>query len=93
MPSTDANGIVQVLTGDSIAPIQTLLNGISASISTAITSLKKDVLVKATSLSDANSKRPLWPPQVLSEPQRHHSSFIGQTQLRCGRGMELHGLR
>ena len=57
MPSTDANGIVQVLTGDPIAPIQTLLNGISASISTAITSLKKDVLVKATSLSDANSKR------------------------------------
>ena len=57
MPTTDANGVVQVLTGDFIAPIQTLLNGISASISTAITSLKKDVIVKATSLSDANSKR------------------------------------
>ena len=57
MPTTDANGIVQVLTTDNIAPIQTLLNSISSSISTAVTSLKKDVLVKATSLSDANSKR------------------------------------
>ena len=58
MPSTDANGIVQVLTGDSIAPIQTLLNGISASISTAITSLKKDVILRP----------PLYPMLTVSDP-------------------------
>ena len=57
MPTTDKNGVVQLQTSDLIAPFQTTVNSVSGSISNVLTTLKKDIIYKATNQNNAIAKK------------------------------------
>lgn len=57
MPTTDKNGVVQITADDPIAPIQSLINSVSGSISGVLSDLRRSIVHKATSQANANTKK------------------------------------
>ena len=57
MPTTDKNGVVQLQTNDLITPFQSTINSVSGSISDVLTTLKKDIIYRATNQNNAIAKK------------------------------------
>ena len=57
MPTTDKNGVVQLQTNDLITPFQSAINSVSGSISNVLTTLKKDIIYRATNQNNAIAKK------------------------------------
>ena len=57
MATTDANGIVQFTGTDSISNLPATLNTLGSSVSSAITDVRDDLIYKASSATDATSKK------------------------------------
>ena len=57
MATTDNNGLVQLTVTDNINPLQTTINSVSSSVSAALTAMKPDLMYKANSLANANTKK------------------------------------
>lgn len=85
MATTDSNGIVKLQENDTITPIQTTLNSISTSVSTAISNLKKDIVRSSRTQTTATTlKNQLEAQGITGTPNDPLLFFITSTSVVLG---------